>query len=217
MKHFQICRELKADIWGELLLSKKPLKLLNSVYRPIYKRSRYFVLRIDQTKPRQTRKALSKYSRGIVDKAKFAAFYDYSPNSLRHIILREKHLFGNTQQRLLSFLESQLHIILWRTQMFRLQTHAKDYIKSGAVRVAGKRIINPKFRAVKYDLITLKKPRLGWLKRLLYKRMFRLREHHILIRYKAPCIFYLRNPNPRKLFHFFRFHYANIFFTPRNP
>jgi len=217
MKHFQVCRELNSDIWGELLLSSKPLKLLSSVYRPRQKRDKFFVLRIDRTKRRTQRKPLTKLTRGIVDKAKFAAFYDYSHKGLRHVILREKHLFGDTQQRLINFLESQLHIIFWRTQMFRLQAHAKDFIKSGAVQIMGNVITNPKYRASKYDFITFTKPRMGWFHRLLVRRTFRLREHHLLIRYKAFSIFYLKEATPRTLFHFFKFSYSNIFFTPRNP
>lgn len=217
MKHIQVCRELNSDIWGELLYSHKPLKLLTLVYRPYKKKTRHFILRIDRTKPRRVRKPLSKYSLGILDKAKFSAFYDYTPKSLRHIILREKHLFGDTQQRLINYLESQLHIIFWRTQMFRLQKHIKEYIKSGAVKVHGITITNPKHHVRKYDFITFKRPRMGWFRRLLSKRFLRLREHHLLIRYKGFSIFYLKDPSPRTLFHFFKFSYANIFFTPRNP
>jgi hypothetical protein len=101
--------------------------------------------------------------------------------------------------------------------MFRRQLHVKEFIKSGAVQILGGTITEPKHRVNKYDFITFKRPRMGWFIRLIRKRFLRLREHHLLIRYKSFSIFYLKHPAPRSLFFFFKFSYANIFFTPRNP
>lgn len=220
MQRFKICRKLNVDIWGEVLFTTKTFQLLEVIYRPREDFGRNFVLRIDKTTPTKLKRPLSKFSLGKVDKAKFEAFYDFSPKQLRHIISRAKGLRINTQATLLKLLELQLHIVLWRTQFFRLQSDIKTFIKRGNVCVnpIGNQFIPQTiagFRVSKFDFIIFNKPNLNYFLYLRQRQYFRLREHHLYINYGTCSIFLVDWPDPAKLFHFFPFEYANIFFTPR--
>jgi len=221
MTRFVLCRKLNADIWGELLYTSKSLRLIKKVYRPQEKRSTRFVVRIDHLVPANVKRPVSNFSLGKLDKGKFEAFYDYTPKNLRHIISRQKGLRQDIKVALLTFLESQLHIILWRTQLFQLQVDAKRFIIRGNVMVNPitfyeypKR--SPGFRVSKFDFIILKRNiNLRHFYHLQQVNLFQLREYHLLIDYETFAIFYLENPNPELIFHFFSFEFANILFTPR--
>lgn len=220
MKRFSICRFVKADLWGECLFTNKSLRLIKELYFREENLGPNFVLRIDKIVPAKLKRPLSNFSLGKIDKLKFSTFYDFTPRQFRHIVSRAKCNQNDIQAHLLKFLESQLHIVLWRTHLFKLQSEVKQFIRAGNVSVnshnnyAGIQIM-PKFRVSKYDFITFKKPNLNHFNRLNTLSLFKLREHHLLINYSTMSIFYLEYPDPLKLFHYFPFEYSNIFFTPR--
>jgi ribosomal protein S4 len=211
--HISKSRELNVDIWGTILNGTKPLRVFRKIYRPYEGYKNAFVLRVDKNRPKDYRKPLSAFSLGKVDKAKFEAFYGLSPRKLRHLIKRERNLRGNLFERLQTTLESQLFIILWRTQLFGSVDKIKPYIRANNVAVNFNTVSNPGNRAFDYDLITLSKfSPVGFIKSIREKRL-RLRDEHLLVSYSGFAVVVL--PIKGSLFYYFPFDIANIYYTKR--
>jgi ribosomal protein S4 len=211
--HLSISRELNVDLWGTILNSKKHLRVFGNIYTPYENTKTNFVLRVDKNRPKKVKRPLSGFSLGKLDKAKFEAFYDLSPQKLRHLIKREKNLSGDLFSRLVFTLESQLYTILWRTQLFRHHSLIKPFIRSYNVAVNFKPINNSGLRIFPFDFIALQRFSPVELLYNISNNKVRLREHHLIISYHgfALVVFPIRE----SLFFFFPFDYSNIFYTNR--
>lgn len=210
--HYQVCRKLGADIHGDILLSQKPIRgLFRQVYPERFKRDRNFVLRIDRLRPLKLPTRLTPFVLQKLEKQKFEAFYHLRPSKLRQLIMRQKKIKGNAIETLFYFLESQIHVILWRLQLFS-RHDVRKILAEGKVLANGVLLKSPSSHANPGDFITiLKYPNL--LQERLLTGKLRLRENHLFIDYSLLCVIPLYMPsNP---FFYFKYDLSYIIFTPK--
>jgi hypothetical protein len=210
--HYQVCRKLGVDIHGDILLSRKPISgLFKRVYPEIIKRDRNFVLRIDRLRPSKSQMRLTPFVLQKLEKEKFEAFYHLRPSKLRQLIIRQKKIKGNAIENLFFFLESQIHIILWRLQFFNRHS-IREILAAHNILVNGLPLKSPSSHVNPGDFITIHKyPNL--LQERLSKGKLRLREKHLLVDYSTLCVIPMYMPsNP---FFYFKYDLSYIIFTPR--
>jgi len=132
---FQLCRWVGCDLWGEILNSRKSLRpLLFAIHKPYKKRPLNFVLRVDVMRPQKKKRLLSRFALAKLERRKLCAFYDYTPSLLRQTIIRCRYSFRG-YKGFITLLESQLHIIVWRSSFFKNPTIVKDLIIQGKIYV----------------------------------------------------------------------------------
>jgi len=210
--HYQVCRKLGVDIHGDILLSRKPLRgLFKRVYPERRKRDRNFVLRIDRLRPSKVVTRLTPFVLQKLEKQKFEAFYHLRPSRLRQIIMRQKKIKGNAIENLFFYLESQIHVILWRLQFFS-RHDVRNILSEGYILANGMQLKSPSSHVSPGDFITIHKyPNL--LQERLSKGKLRLREKHLFVDCKTLCVIPLFMPtNP---FFYFKYDLSYIIFTPR--
>jgi len=78
----------------------------------------------------QKKKRILAFCSSEIRRRKLCAFYHYSTSRLRQMILRYRHS-NNGYNGFLAQLESQLHIILWRSAFFKNPTIIKALIMEG--------------------------------------------------------------------------------------
>lgn len=210
--HYQVCRKLGVDIHGDILLSTKPLRgLFRRVYPERIKRDRNFVLRIDRLRPLKVPTRLTPFVLQKLEKQKFEAFYHIRPSKLRQLIMRQKKIKGNAITNLFFFLESQIHVILWRLQFFS-RHDVRRILSMNNILVNGAPIKSPSSHVSPGDFIIIRK-----YPNLLYERLLkgklRLRERHLFVDYGLLCVIPLYMPtNP---FFYFKYDLSYIIFTPK--
>jgi len=211
---FQLCRWVGCDLWGEVLYSRKSLRpLFFAIYKPYRKRPRNFVLRVDIMRPQKKKRILSRFALAKLERRKLCAFYYYTPSQLRQLVLRYRYSLSG-YNGFVSLLESQLHIILWRSSLFKNPAIIKGFIASGQAFVNNELVRFIGHSCQLYDLISFKNLSLTFFRSRLNKSI-RLRESHLLINFRLPMIFLLENPDPIKLFYFFPVDYRYAFFSWR--
>jgi len=142
---------------------------------------------------------------------KFEAFYHLKPSRFRTFLKRQKKIKGNAIQQLFWFLESQIHIILWRLQFFQ-RFSIRKLLLSNKVLCNFSSITVPSYHVSPGDFITIHEfPH--FLQERLSKRWLRLRDHHLFVDYSLLCVIPLYFPtNP---FFFFKYDLSCIVFSPR--
>jgi hypothetical protein len=153
------CRRLRADIYGEILIPSKKkllLSLFKIIYRPRPKQDANFVLRIDRLVPETPLKRFAPFTKAKVESRKFRLFYNLSQKKLKYIVNRAQFRSINLQKQIFSFLESQIWVILWRSQFFP-RLHIKNIIKSKYVKKEDVFITTPSFHVIPGDIIRIKR------------------------------------------------------------
>jgi len=206
------CRKLRADIYGEILLSRhKPiLSLFKLIYRPRVKQDANFVLRIDRLTPEVPLKRFAPFTKAKVESRKFRLFYKLTRTKLKYIVNRAQFNSYNLQKQLFSYLESQLWVVLWRTQFFP-RLNINNIIKSRYIRKDDSVITNISFHVIPGDLIRIRK-----FPHFLYERFqrkqLRLFEHDLFIDYKNLFLIKIRNDSVP--FFFFKCNWISVFYRP---
>jgi len=211
-----MCRWVKADLWGEILTSNKPIfPLFNAFYKPYNKRPANFVLRIDQTRPQPKQKIYSRYGLAILERRRLSCFYSLTISQLRNLILQSKNTTTDSFGQFIAVLESMLHIVLWRSSLFANPNTLKRYIRGANVFINKNRTNSIFFHVSPGDFISfdglLREP----FRLRLTHRELRLNNNHFLLNLRLLEIFYLAHPKPTQLFNYWKPNYKNAFFTLR--
>jgi len=211
-----MCRWVKADLWGEILNSNKPIfPLFNVFYKPYNKRPANFVLRIDQTRPQPKQKIYSRYGLAILERRRLSCFYSLSISQLRNLILQSKNTTSDSFGQFVAVLESMLHIVLWRSYLFATPDIVKRYIRGAHVFINKNRTNSIFFRVNSGDFISFGNLSLTPFLNHLRNRSLRFNNNHFLFNFRLIQIFYLTHPKPIQLFNYWKPNYKNAFFTLR--
>jgi ribosomal protein S4 len=215
LNKYQVCRKLNSDIWGNVLFSQKKInRLFFSFYSIPEETTPVFVLRIDKLKRRKVTRVVSPFGRNRIEKRKAMAFYDLTLNKIR--VLCHFYSGGSVQNPFVTFidaLESQLHVVLWRLDIFKGPREIKNFIRSKKIFINKRRTaFSPGYRLRPYDFVTFyKDPDLTLFKYKLKNNIFRLRNHHIWFDFTTFSFIYLSAPNPNKLFYFFNINLSYVY------
>jgi ribosomal protein S4 len=172
-----------------------------------------YVFRVDQIRSPVKRKLQKPISTIKLDKQRVAAFYGYLSREFSHMLLRSNGLQGNFKYNMIMYLEFQLHIILWRTQLFRNISEIKPFIRNENVLINFCPVKSPILRPSIGDFISLKiyNP-LNILNRAARSQLI-LVNHHILFSFATGAM--VLRPIKLPLFFFFKVSFNRILFRPR--
>jgi len=210
---YQLCRWVQADLWGEVLNSRKPLMpLYKAIYKPLIRGPANFVVRIEKTRPKPRRRILSKYARGFFGRRALSAFYGLSFLTLRRLSLRLRNAPHAFYGSFVAGLELQLHMILWRAGYFKSPYLAKLYVLKGNVSKNFVYTNSHSTRAAPGDYIFFRNLDQTYLCYSVRRGIHHLRDSHLLINYRIPCIHCL-DIDVLKLFYYFSFDHSTVFHT----
>jgi len=210
---FQVCRWVQADLWGEVLNSQKPLMpLFKAIYKPTIRNPVNFVVRIEKTRPKPRNRLLSRYACAIRERRRISAFYGIHPTIIRRFSVRVQDTPHTYANNFVCSLESMLHIILWRAGYFQTPYHAKLYVLKGNVSINYHYTTSYSQRAVPGDYIMFRQLDKSYLLHTIRRGIYHLRNSHLLINYRIPCIHCL-DIDISKLFYYFSFDHSNVFHT----
>jgi ribosomal protein S4 len=210
---YQNSRRFKADFYGDILFSKKPLlRLFSIVYSPRVQRDKNFVLRIDQIKPIVISKPLKPFMKAKLETRKLRYFYQISRTKLLYIVKRVQGHTSNIKQQLIFFLESQIWVVMWRTQFF-IRSKIKHLLLANKILKDTSSIPKLSFHVMPGEIIKVKQ-----FPHFLYERLcrnqLRLRESHLFIDYQnlfVMPVHYKHDP-----FMFFKCDYNSVFYKPQS-
>jgi len=209
----QLCRWVQADLWGEVLNSRRPLlPLYKAIYNPIIKGPANFVVRIERNRPKPRKRRLSRYARAILGKRTLSAYYSISFNTMRRICKKLQDTPHTYAHNFVAGLESQLHIILWRAGYFKTPFLAKVFVLKGNVAKNFFYTNSYVTRAVPGDYIFFRHLDHNYLYYTVRRGIHHLRNSHLLINYRIPCIHYLAI-DIWKLFYYFSIDHSTVFHT----
>jgi len=208
MSRLQACRITGSDIWGDIIKHfYKAFPLFTAIYEPFLNQSPNFILRIDLTRPKQRKKLLSPFALVALERKKAQNFYHLAPHNLHRLINSYRGTATSFNAILVSRLEGQLHILLFRSSFIRPK-NVFSFIRKGLVKVNGKLIPYSDFCALPGDFITVTVPDRSYLISLLTTRDIRFYDEHLLINFKLYSIYYLCPINFLNLFFYFPFDLA---------
>lgn len=164
-------------------------------------------------RPEQKRKLLSRFALAMRERRRLCAYYSYNSNQLRNLVRRYRFSFRG-YNAFLTNLESQLHIIVWRTGFFRNPSLTKAFIKAGNIYINHNRVNSIGYCCQLYDFIFFGNFSFNVFMSKI-KRTIRFYDSHLLINFRLPSIFYYKPPDPTKLFYYFPINHRYAFFTWR--
>jgi ribosomal protein S4 len=190
--------------YGDILLDKKSPHNLTLIYDTVLKNYQFAQRKFtdrDINRERDKRRLSSTKYANAREKSKFIAFYKFSNLKMKAFINKQCGLKYKSSNLLLNYLESQIHVILYRAQIAR-HTQIKELLRSNQILVNFKTVKGIQYHVCSGDLITI-----NYYPNFLIERLnigsLLLLNSHIIFNYGLGCLSITSLNNENKPFFFF--------------
>lgn len=101
------------------------------------------------------RRKTSEYGLQLREKQKLKRIYGLLEKQFRNYVFQAQKATGNTEDLLVTLLESRLDNVVYRSGLAKSRTHARQLVSHGHVLVNGKTVNIPSFAVKEGDVVTL--------------------------------------------------------------
>lgn len=147
------------------------------------------------------RRKVSLYASQNKEKQKLRFLYGLKEKQLKNLFLNLKQKKGDVRQHLLTYLESRMDNLVFRSGLFSTRRFARQWVSHGHFLINGKKVNKPGYSVKPDSVVTLKKKMLQneIIKQQLQQNVKPSAYLKLDINEKEANITYLRYPEPEEL------------------